>query len=226
MPADRAASVQRHHHRHERQRLAAPRAKPALPRASDNRRRAPAPSARSAVSAAADPSSSIVASRRCNGVSAARTSMATIPCPGAGTQTSTGSANEMRAANPSRRRPAAASTRASMRAFIELAQPRVQIAANRLERGAGKQSRQLGNPPHAAGADRRRPPEPRHQILDRRRGPPARIGHARAVRPRRADLLAAGPRRSPGRPAAPPACPCCCAPRDRSRREAGRPRFP
>ena len=41
-------------------------------------------------------------------------------------------------------------------AVVELAQPRVQIAADRREQRAGKQPLQLRDPPHAARADDRR----------------------------------------------------------------------
>ena len=51
------------------------------------------------------------------------------------------------------------------------------------------------------------------------------LAAARAARSRRADPREAAPRRSSARRAARRACPCCCAPRGRSRRPAARPRF-
>ncbi len=46
-----------------------------------------------------------------------------------------------------------------MLALVELAKPRIEVAANRREPRAGNETRQLRDPPHTAGADRRRPPE-------------------------------------------------------------------
>ena len=69
--------------------------------------------ARSASSAAAASASLILATNSRTLVSSSRISIATIPCPGAGTHTLAGRVSEMREVNPSRRSPAAASTSAA-----------------------------------------------------------------------------------------------------------------
>ena len=64
---------------------------------------------------------------------------------------------EMRPASPSRISPAAASTSDVALAGFELAQPRVDVAADGDERRAREEARELGRSPDAARADARRP---------------------------------------------------------------------
>ena len=49
-----------------------------------------------------------------------------------------------------------------MRAFVQLSQPCIEVAANGREAGAGKQPSQLRDAPHAPGSDRGRLPQARH----------------------------------------------------------------
>ena len=107
------AAVERRHGRDELERVGVHRRAPARRSASGSRRPVLRPAARSASSATLASASSIRLTICRTASSFARISMATMPCPGAGTQALAGSVIEMRDANPRRRSPAAASTSAS-----------------------------------------------------------------------------------------------------------------
>ena len=77
-------------------------------------------------------------------------------------------------------------------ARVELAQPRVEIAADRLEPGAGKQRVELRDAPDAAGPDSRRAARGARLTVVNTRCRAARS----AGRPRRADPHGAAPRRA------------------------------
>ena len=81
-------------------------------------------------------------------------------------------------------------------AGVELAQPRIEIAADRQERGAREQPRELRDAPDAARADARRAA----RALGRRPRASDAASAAPAARPRRADPRAAARRRSRARP--------------------------
>ena len=146
-----------------------------------------------------------------------------MPWPGAGTQTSAGSAAEIRAACCRRRRPAAARTSASILARVELAQPRVEIAANRAGTGrpetAASAARSAGRCSCRCAA---RGPSARIDVLDSVDAAATARQHHRVAR----ILARQHGADASGRRAAPPACPCCCARPGRSRRRAARPRSP
>ena len=132
-------------------------ARPARRSASGSRRRAPRP-ARARRRAPPRPPRSLIARhdapRRAS--SPARISIATMPCPGAGTH-AVGRQRQRDARREAE--PPQSGRRQHERivlALVELAQPRVEVAANRREARAGKQPRQLRDAPDAAGADRRR----------------------------------------------------------------------
>ena len=152
-----------------------------------------------------------------------RISIAIIPWPGAGTQALSGSVNEIRESKPSRRRPAAASTSASCAPSSSL-----RSRVSRLPRIAANFA--LGNI-RVSSATRRTLPVPIDGDWPRRGdqlletgcvAPPSML----AARPRPADPLARALRRSPAPREAGPACPCCCEPPGRLRREEARPRSP
>ena len=85
--------------------------------------------------------------------SSARHSIASDPCPGAGSMRGGSSIRRCASAQPSRVSPAAASTIASYSPVVELSQPRVDVAANAGDVQIGPQVEQLRPPPQAAGAD-------------------------------------------------------------------------
>ena len=106
-------------------------------------------------------------------------------------------------------------------ALIELAQPRVEIAAERDELRVRQERGELCHAADAARAHPRRRAESPHRLVEgerRRRAP--------AAPARRADLPAAAWRALRARRESAPACPCCCAPRDRSCRRGALLRFP
>ena len=176
--------------------------------------------ARSASSAAA--AAGVVdraTTARARASSPSRISIATMPWPGAGTHASAGSVSEMRDAEAraaaARPRPARAHRTRPSSSLRSRVSRLPRIGANR---APGNSRAQLRDAPHAARADRRRLARARRSSssIDVGRLRPARVAPLRAARPRRADPRAAARRRSPGRRAAPPACPCCCGRRGRS----------
>ena len=84
-----------------------------------------------------------------------------MPWPGAGTHVVIGSTAEIRARCSSRMQARGGQHERVVFAGVELAQPRIEVAANRSKRGARKQSRKLRRPPDAARADARRAAKPR-----------------------------------------------------------------
>ena len=126
-------------------------------------------------------------------------------CPGlgAGTQ-AVGRKRRTRSAtaNPSRRRPAAARTSASCSPASSLRSRVSRLPRIGVNRAPGKQPRQLRDAADAAGADRRRAAEQRHEIFERVDGP-AKAGHDVGVCPASAGR-ATPPHRAGPRAAAPP----------------------
>ena len=98
--------------------------------------------------------------------SPSRISIATIPCPGAGTQAVAGSVIEMRDANPSRRSPAAASTSASYSPLSSLRRRVSRLPRIGVKRAPGMSRVELRDAADAAGADHRRLAELGDQVVD------------------------------------------------------------
>ena len=171
--------------------------------------------ARSAASAAAASASSIVATARAH----ARVAVAHFDGDDALTRRRHARVGRQQRRDALARAPAAASPAAASTSASIVAARRASAAACRgcRESGrnvrAGKQPRELRDPPDAARADARRAPEHARRssssVSDRR------------VRRRQHDRVARVLARQhgaelAGRRAAPPACPCCCARRGRS----------
>ena len=96
--------------------------------------------------------------------SSSRISTATMPWPGAGTQAVAGSVNEIREREPEPAQACRGEDQRVVLAGIELAQPRVEVAADRRESRPGKQPRELRDAADAARADRRRAAKQRDEI--------------------------------------------------------------
>ena len=110
--------------------------------------------------------------------SPARTCSASAPWPASGSSSPGSKRSPISASSPSRSSPQAASTTASRPALAALAQPRVDVPAQRLDRERRLEREQLRAPAHRRGAD-----------------PHARTGARRRRTARRADPRAAGRRR-------------------------------
>ena len=139
-----------------------------------------------------------------------------MPCPGAGTHASADSNAEMRSLVPEAPEAGGGEHERVELAGVELAQPRVEIAADRREPCAREQRASAAR---SAGRCSCRSAAPSPDRSNRRLSRAAIAGpapFAPAARARRAHPRAAARRRAPDRRAAPPACPCCCARRGRS----------
>ena len=168
--------------------------------------------------------------------SSSRISTATMPWPGAGTQALAGSVNAIREREPEPAEPGGGEDQRVVLAGIELAQPRVEVAADWREPRAGKQPRELRDAADAARcrstasgrAARRDPRACRRSGYSRTLTSGVVSGFRRTGNTTASRGILAGQhrRRSQARRAARPACPCCCARRDRSRRAGARLRSP
>ena len=145
----------------------------------------------------------------------ARISMATMPCPGAGTHDVEGQRRRDAVANAEPAQARRGQHERIVLAVVELAQARIDVAADRRRSVApGSTGSELRATPHAAGADRWRLARACASAASRSRG---RRGRP-AARARRADPRAAAPPRSEPVRQDPPACPWRCGPRGRRRR--------
>ena len=130
---------------------------------------------------------------------------------------------EMRSPNPSRRRPAQASTSASNPPASSLARRVSTLPRMGANVAPGEERRQLRHPPHAARADGRAPSASRASGVGHGRPGSRAVGEARS---RPGHLPAAGRRRRSAPPAARPADPSRCGPPRRRRRGGARLRAP